>query len=178
MATHVIRKVVDKGVGFSAVDLNDVRHVFAAAVPRRGPTLRQQANDALRTIEAVIQEEGTRGSIVHQAVFLADVTRSTSAGRSSATSTATNCPPPATFPSRPAREICWRSRPSAWDAARAKSRSSAQRATRRSPGTTASPGSTVRSCAPGPNCRRLPDADRAWNRSAGCWPASASASTR
>ena len=74
MATHVIRKVVDKGVGYSVVDLNDVRHVFAAAVPRRGRTLRQQADDALRTIEAVVQEEGTRGSIVQQAVFVADFT--------------------------------------------------------------------------------------------------------
>jgi enamine deaminase RidA (YjgF/YER057c/UK114 family) len=73
MATHVIRKVVDKGVGFSAVDLNDVRHVFATAVPRRGSTLGQQASDALRTIEAVIEQEGTSDSIVHQAVFLADV---------------------------------------------------------------------------------------------------------
>ena len=73
MATHVIRKVVDKGVGFSAVDLNDVRHVFATAVPRRGSTLGQQADDALRTIEAVIEQEGTADSIVHQAVFLADV---------------------------------------------------------------------------------------------------------
>ena len=73
MATHVIRKVVDKGVGFSAVDLNDVRHVFATAVPRRGSTLGQQASDALRTIEAVIEQEGTADLIVHQAVFLADV---------------------------------------------------------------------------------------------------------
>jgi enamine deaminase RidA (YjgF/YER057c/UK114 family) len=73
MATHVIRKVVDKGVGFSAVDLNDVRHVFATAVPRRGTTLGQQASDALRTIEAVIEQEGTADSIVQQAVFLADV---------------------------------------------------------------------------------------------------------
>jgi enamine deaminase RidA (YjgF/YER057c/UK114 family) len=69
----VIRKVVDRGVGFSAVDLNDVRHVFATAVPRRGATLGQQASDALRTIEAVIEQEGTADSIVQQAVFLADV---------------------------------------------------------------------------------------------------------
>ena len=75
MATHTIRKVSHEGVGYSVVDLNDVRHVFAAAVPRRGETLRQQADDALRTIEAVIQEEGTRGSIVHQAVFVADFGR-------------------------------------------------------------------------------------------------------
>jgi enamine deaminase RidA (YjgF/YER057c/UK114 family) len=73
MATHTIRKSSHEGIGYSVVELNDVRHVFAAAVPRRGLTLRQQADDALRTIEAVIDEEGTRGSIVHQAVFVPSV---------------------------------------------------------------------------------------------------------
>ena len=73
MATHTIGKVSHRGIGFSVVELNDVRHVFAAAAPRCGGTLREQADDALRTIETVIQEEGTRGSIVHQAVFVPDV---------------------------------------------------------------------------------------------------------
>ena len=73
MATHTIRKSSQAGIGYSVVDLNDVRHVFAAAVLRRGLTLRQQADDALRTMEAVIEEEGTRGSIVHQAVFVPSV---------------------------------------------------------------------------------------------------------
>jgi enamine deaminase RidA (YjgF/YER057c/UK114 family) len=73
LATQTIRKSSQAGIGYSVVELNDVRHVFAAAVPRRGLTLRQQADDALRTIEAVIQEEGTRGSIVHQAVFVPSV---------------------------------------------------------------------------------------------------------
>jgi enamine deaminase RidA (YjgF/YER057c/UK114 family) len=73
MAAHTIRKLSDEGIGYSAVELADVRHVFAAAVPRRGSTLSQQAHDALRTIAAVIEAEGVRGSIVHQAVFVADV---------------------------------------------------------------------------------------------------------
>ena len=73
MATHTIGKACHRGIGYSVVELNDVRHVFAAAAPRRGSTLREQADDALRTIETVIQEEGTRGSIVHQAVFVPDV---------------------------------------------------------------------------------------------------------
>lgn len=73
MATHTITKASHRGIGYSVVELNDVRHVFAAGVPRRGSTLRQQADDAQCTIEAVIQEEGTRGSIVHQAVFVPDV---------------------------------------------------------------------------------------------------------
>jgi enamine deaminase RidA (YjgF/YER057c/UK114 family) len=72
MATHTIRKVSHAGIGYSVVDLNDVRHVYAAAVPHRAGSLRQQAGDALHTIEKVIQGESTQGSIVHQAVFVAD----------------------------------------------------------------------------------------------------------
>ena len=63
MATHTVRKVSHSGIGYSIVELNDVRHVFAAAVPRRGNTLREQADDALGTIAAVIGEHGARGSI-------------------------------------------------------------------------------------------------------------------
>lgn len=66
----MIRRETSDAVGYSVVELNDVRHVFAAAVPRTGETLHEQAADALKTIEAVIQEEGTRGSIVKQAVFV------------------------------------------------------------------------------------------------------------
>jgi enamine deaminase RidA (YjgF/YER057c/UK114 family) len=73
MSDHTIRKISQSGVGYSVVDLNDVRHVFAAATPRTGSTFDEQADDALRTIEAVVREEGTRGSIVHQAVFLSDM---------------------------------------------------------------------------------------------------------
>jgi enamine deaminase RidA (YjgF/YER057c/UK114 family) len=73
MATHTIGKVSHRGIGYSVVELNDVRHVFAAAAPRYGGTLREQADDALRTIELMMQEESTRGSIVHQAVFVPDV---------------------------------------------------------------------------------------------------------
>jgi len=68
----MIRKVSSDGIGYSVVELNDVRHVFAAAVPRSGSSLQEQAQDALQTIEAVIKEEGTLGSIVHQAVFMSD----------------------------------------------------------------------------------------------------------
>lgn len=69
----MIRKESNAGVGYSVVDLNGARHVFASAVPRNGGDLQQQAHDALRTIEAVTHEEGMRGSIVHQAVFMRDV---------------------------------------------------------------------------------------------------------
>ena len=75
MAIHTVGKRSRGGIGYSVVDLADVRHVFAAGVPRSGVTLREQAEDALRTIQDVILEEGTRGSIVHQAVFVADLSR-------------------------------------------------------------------------------------------------------
>ena len=68
----MIRKVCSDGVGYSVVDLTDVRHVFAAAVPRVSGDLATQTWDALRTIESVMKEESTLGSIVHQVVFLAD----------------------------------------------------------------------------------------------------------
>jgi enamine deaminase RidA (YjgF/YER057c/UK114 family) len=71
-AESLVRKVARDGIGYSVVELSDVRHVFAAAVPLGGSTLEEQAADALRTIEAVVDEEGARASIVHQAVFVAD----------------------------------------------------------------------------------------------------------
>ncbi len=71
--TDMIRKESSEGIGYSVVELNDVRHVFASAVPRTGDTLEEQAQDALRTIKEVNHEEGTRGSIVEQAVFMKDI---------------------------------------------------------------------------------------------------------
>jgi enamine deaminase RidA (YjgF/YER057c/UK114 family) len=72
MRRAIVRKESNAGIGYSVVELHNVRHIFAAAVPRKGETLREQTRDALRTIERVIDEEGTRGSIVHQAVFIRD----------------------------------------------------------------------------------------------------------
>jgi enamine deaminase RidA (YjgF/YER057c/UK114 family) len=72
MAAHTIRKASREGIGYAVVDLPDVRHLFVAAVPRRGATLHEQADDALRAIDAVAEAEGARGSIVLQSVFLAD----------------------------------------------------------------------------------------------------------
>ncbi len=65
----MIRKTSSEGIGYSVVELNGARHVFAAAVPRQTGSLEEEAHDALQTIQAVMAEEGTRGSIVHQAVF-------------------------------------------------------------------------------------------------------------
>ncbi len=68
----MIRKESSEGIGYAVVELNDTRHILASAVPRQGGDLHAQAHDALRTIEAVIEEEGTLGSIVSQAVFMKD----------------------------------------------------------------------------------------------------------
>lgn len=68
----MIRKESSDGIGYSAVELADVRHVFAAAVPRCGGSTQEQAQDALGTIQAVMEDQGTGGSIVHQAVFISD----------------------------------------------------------------------------------------------------------
>ncbi len=68
----MIRRESNQGIGYSVVELNGVRHIFAAAVPRRGTSLREQTRDALTTIERVMQAEGTRDSIVSQSVFIAD----------------------------------------------------------------------------------------------------------
>lgn len=69
----MIRKETSEGIGYSIVELGQVRHVFASAVPRGAGDFEQQVHDALRTIEAVIDEEGTHDSIVQQAVFLRDI---------------------------------------------------------------------------------------------------------
>ncbi len=69
----MIRKETSESIGYSVVELGQVRHVFASAVPRGGGDFEQQTHDALKTIEDVIDEEGTRGSIVKQAVFLRDI---------------------------------------------------------------------------------------------------------
>ena len=72
MRRAMVRKQSHAGIGYSVIELHDVRHIFAAAAPRKGETLREQTRDALRTIEQVIAEQGARGSIVHQAVFIRD----------------------------------------------------------------------------------------------------------
>jgi enamine deaminase RidA (YjgF/YER057c/UK114 family) len=68
----MIRRESSQGIGYSVVELHGVRHIFAAAVPREGATLAGQTRSALRTIEDVVAEQGTRNSIVSQAVFIAD----------------------------------------------------------------------------------------------------------
>jgi enamine deaminase RidA (YjgF/YER057c/UK114 family) len=65
----MIQKKSCEGIGYSVVELNEARHVFVAAAPRQTGSLEDEARDTLQTVQAVMAEEGTRGSIVHQAVF-------------------------------------------------------------------------------------------------------------
>ncbi len=69
----MIRKESSEGVGYAVVGLDGTRHILASAVPRQGDDLDSQARDALNTIQAVMDEEGTRGTIVRQAVFMRDI---------------------------------------------------------------------------------------------------------
>jgi enamine deaminase RidA (YjgF/YER057c/UK114 family) len=72
MSTHSVRKIAGEGTHHAVVELNDVCHVFATAVPRRGSTLREQAMDALEAIAAVMSAEGAGDAVLRQAVFVAD----------------------------------------------------------------------------------------------------------
>jgi hypothetical protein len=67
-----ILKFSSRGIGYSVAEWSGVRHVFAAAVPRRGATPAEQADDALRIIETVSSVHGANGTIVHQSVFVPD----------------------------------------------------------------------------------------------------------
>ena len=66
----MINKRSREGIGYSVFNLSKLRHIVATAIPRTGTTLREQARDALRTIETVIREKSTQGAIVKQTVFL------------------------------------------------------------------------------------------------------------
>ncbi len=57
----MIKKESSDGVGYSVVDLTDVRHVFASAAPRNGGTLREQAREALQHFGLVAAEVGCAG---------------------------------------------------------------------------------------------------------------------
>ena len=72
MSAYKIQKVSRDGIGYSIAELNDVRHVFAAAVPQSGTTFREQAESAMEVIREVNSFQGTANEIVNQAVFLAD----------------------------------------------------------------------------------------------------------
>jgi enamine deaminase RidA (YjgF/YER057c/UK114 family) len=71
MAAHAMCKASHGAVDLATIELSGIRHLFATAVPQRGRTFREQAEDALRSLESVLGREGARRSIIQQSVFLA-----------------------------------------------------------------------------------------------------------
>ena len=71
----MMRKEFQAGVGYSVVALGGVRRFFAAAVPCRGGSLAEQTEDSLADAsqKRLLQEEGGRGSIVMQSIFLKNI---------------------------------------------------------------------------------------------------------
>lgn len=70
MSAQVSRKSVGERSRHAVVEINNVRHVFATAVPRVGDTLRRQARDAVAAIVAAMRFEGA--AVVSQVVFLGE----------------------------------------------------------------------------------------------------------
>jgi enamine deaminase RidA (YjgF/YER057c/UK114 family) len=69
----MIRKELGTDLGYSAVEFDGVRRVFATVAPTRGATLAEQTESALLTLRARFQEEASPGSIVMLSVFLKNV---------------------------------------------------------------------------------------------------------
>ena len=181
MADQTIRKTCREGIGSAAVDLSDVRHVMAAATPRRGESLDEQADDALRAIRTAVEEEGARGSIVQQTVFLADaaLVRTVPADRAGVL----RRPAPRHHLRRSAL-VRRKARGHRGDGRRASdrttSRSSGSARRSSSRGITASPGSTwrTRSRPRAPSAFTGRRRAASWSGCDNCSPASAFASTR
>ena len=69
----MIRKEIRAEAGYSVVESDGVRRVFAAAAPSRGVTLPEQAESALQTIQTLFREEGVSQPAVMQSVFLRNI---------------------------------------------------------------------------------------------------------
>ena len=70
----MVSKVSSEGVGYSVADLSQVRYLFVSGMPRDGADLFEQAYGALTAVARVMHEEGARGGIVRQDVFIRDHT--------------------------------------------------------------------------------------------------------
>jgi enamine deaminase RidA (YjgF/YER057c/UK114 family) len=58
------------GVDYAIAEHDGVRRFFATALPQRGTTLSEQAEDLFGAMEGVLKEQGCWGSTVMQSVFL------------------------------------------------------------------------------------------------------------
>ena len=69
----MIRKEIRADVGYSVVEFDGARRIFAAVAACRGVTLSEQAESALQTTQAIFRKEGGFGSMVMQSVFLKNI---------------------------------------------------------------------------------------------------------
>ena len=69
----MIRKDLGTNVGYSVVEFEGVRRVFAIVAPSRGVMLPEQTESALHALRALFREEAGPGSIVMQSVFLKNI---------------------------------------------------------------------------------------------------------
>jgi enamine deaminase RidA (YjgF/YER057c/UK114 family) len=72
MAAQIVTKLCREQLCCSTVDWRGARQMFAVATPRSGSPFDQQAEEALRLIEAAAGDMDLADAIVQQTVFLAD----------------------------------------------------------------------------------------------------------
>jgi enamine deaminase RidA (YjgF/YER057c/UK114 family) len=72
MVPFSLCKTAQDGVAYSVVELNDVNHVFATALPPSGRSLQEQTQSAIEAVTGVLHSLDAAGSLLHMTVFLAD----------------------------------------------------------------------------------------------------------
>ena len=122
MSAHAICRASHRGIGFATVELNDIGHVFATSAPQRGGTLREQAENALHSLDDVLRAEGTHQSIIRQTVFLTEPSLIDECRQIIRDFYGADLPVQATSPNLHVMGNCCRSRPTASGVAGAKSR--------------------------------------------------------
>ena len=67
----MIRREFHEGIGYSVVELDGLRQVYATTLPCCGGTFVEQTEEALQTLKTIFRKEEIERSIVMQSVFLA-----------------------------------------------------------------------------------------------------------
>lgn len=68
---EMISRRMEEGVGCAVADVPEARYVYATATGSKGD-VQKQTRDALAALAAAMDEHGAAGSVVRQAVFVAD----------------------------------------------------------------------------------------------------------
>jgi enamine deaminase RidA (YjgF/YER057c/UK114 family) len=66
----MIRKDFHEGIGYSVVEFDGLRQIFATALPCCGDTFAEQAEEVLESLKTIFHKEGAEASVVMQTVFL------------------------------------------------------------------------------------------------------------